>query len=68
MKRRSEHVANIGPRGATRRRRGGIAWLVIAAIAWAAMLAAHAPQNTRLLLFFPLALGVGNLLQARERT
>jgi hypothetical protein len=64
----TEHVANIGERGARRRRRGGIAWLALSAVAFAALLAAGTPRWYRLVLVLPLALAATGFLQAREKT
>jgi hypothetical protein len=66
--RASDRIANIGPRGARRRRRGGIAWLIVAAIAFGAMLATGAPRGVRLLLAIPFGLAAAGFLQARQKT
>jgi hypothetical protein len=61
-------IANIGPKGARRRRRGGVAWLIVAVAAFAIMLAAGAPRATRLLLAIPFGLAATGFLQARQKT
>jgi len=63
-----ERVANIGPEGARRRRRGGIAWLIVAALALAALLITGAPRAARLLLAIPFGLAATGFLQARQKT
>lgn len=63
-----ERVANIGPRGARRRRRGGVAWLIIAVAAFGIMLATGAPRAARLLLVFPFGLAATGFLEARQKT
>lgn len=62
------HVANIGPRGADRRRRNGYVWAGIAAVAIAMLLAGGAPRSWRLLVGIPVGLAALGLLQAREKT
>jgi hypothetical protein len=64
----TEHVPNIGTRGARRRRRGGIVWSVVAAVTLVAMLATGAPRETRLLLVIPFGLAATGFLQARQKT
>jgi hypothetical protein len=61
-------LANIGARGIRRRRRTGVAWLVIGMVAAAAMLAGGAPSILTLLLIVPFTLAPLGLLQAREKT
>jgi len=62
------HVANIGPRGALRRRKGGIAWLVVAIVMIAALFALDAPRVARLALVIPFGLAAVGFLQAKEKT
>jgi hypothetical protein len=62
------HVANIGSRGISRRRRIGIAWAIVAAIALIVMTVMHAPRWSTLLLAIPICLAAIGLLQAREKT
>jgi len=64
----AEHIANIGVRGARRRRRGGIAWLIVATVAFVALLATRAPKEARLLLVIPFGLAATGFLQARQKT
>jgi hypothetical protein len=64
----SARVANIGPRGVRRRRRGGVAWLIVAVVAFGVMLAMGAPRVTRLLLVLPFGLAATGFLQARQKT
>jgi hypothetical protein len=64
----AEHIPNIGPRGAQRRQRGGIVWLIVAAVAFAVLLAIGAPREARLLLAIPVGLAAAGFLQARQRT
>jgi hypothetical protein len=64
----ADRVANIGPRGARRRRRGGIAWLIVSVVAFAVMLAMGAPREARLLLAIPFGLAAAGFLQARQKT
>jgi hypothetical protein len=61
-------IENIGARGIRRRRRTGVAWLVIGAVAAAVMLARGVPSVLMLLLVVPFTLGPLGLLQAREKT
>ena len=68
MSHQVEHVANIGERGAERRRRGGFVWLTVAAIALAAMFVFHAPREARLALVLPIGFAAAGFLQAREKT
>ncbi|HET9729459.1 MAG TPA: hypothetical protein VF785_14600 [Gemmatimonadaceae bacterium] len=64
----AEHIANIGERGARRRRRGGIMWLVVSVAAFALMLVMGAPREARLLLAIPFGLAATGFLQARQKT
>lgn len=59
---------NIADRGAIRRRRGGILWYIIGAVAAAVLLARGAAPTTLLFLAIPFSLGALGLMQARERT
>jgi hypothetical protein len=63
-----EHVANIGARGARRRRAAGIVLSVVAATALIVLLLTDAPSWTRLLVGIPAGLGAAEILQAREKT
>ncbi len=63
-----EHVANIGERGARRRRLGGFVWAVVTLVAVIALAVAHAPRWTTLLLAIPIAASAVGFLQAREKT
>lgn len=63
-----EHVANIGERGANRRRRGGIVWIAVAIVALIAMVWTGAPRGFTLLLAIPIGLAAAGFLQAREKT
>jgi hypothetical protein len=65
---RSEHVANIGERGARRRARGGIVWIVLGVAAFAVLLGTHAPRWSRFVLVVPFSLAALGWLQAREKT
>ena len=65
---RPGHIANIGERGARRRRRGGMVWLAIGAIAWVVLLVRHAPASWSLLLVVPFTLAAVGWLQAHEKT
>ena len=64
----SEHVDNIGERGARRRRY--LAWVMVgaSAIVVIALVVTHAPRWSRLILAVPVGLAVGEFLQAREKT
>jgi len=62
------HVANIGDRGATRRRRAGVVLCVLAATAFIVLLLVDAPSWSRLLVGIPAGLGAAEILQAREKT
>lgn len=63
-----EHIANIGERGARRRARGGIVWLVVGLVATVALVATHAPRLYRLAVVVPFTLAALGWLQAREKT
>ena len=62
------HVANIGDRGARRRRRAGVVLCVLAATAFIVLLLVDAPSWSRLLVGIPAGLGAAEILQAREKT
>jgi hypothetical protein len=64
----SEHVANIGERGARRRRRGAVVWLIITAVTCALLLATGAPRWSRLVLALPIGFSAAGFLQARAKT
>ena len=64
----AEHIPNIGTRGAGRRRRGGIVWLIVAAVASVALVGIGAPREARLLLAIPLGIAAIGFLQARQKT
>jgi len=64
----SQHIDNIGERGARRRRRGAWVWTAIAALTAIAFVAMHAPRQSRLLIAVPVALAAVGFLQAREKT
>ena len=64
----SRHVANIGERGARRRRRAGIVLSVLAAATLIVLLFVDAPSWCRLLVGIPAGLGAAEILQAREKT
>lgn len=66
--RESEHVANIGDRGARRRRLSGVAWLIVAIGFVAVLVAIGAPRWARLAVAIPIGLSAIGFLQARERT
>lgn len=59
---------NIAERGATRRRRGGITWLILGVIVAAVLLARGATPAVLLTLAIPFSLGALGVMQARERT
>lgn len=59
---------NIVDRGVDRRRRLGIAWLIIGVIAALVLFATHAARESRLLLIIPFTISANGFLQARERT
>jgi hypothetical protein len=63
-----EHVANIDERGASRRRTGGIVWLVIALASTVAMALLHARAGWYAVLVVPFAMAALGFFQARERT
>jgi uncharacterized membrane protein len=62
------HVANIGERGALRRRKAGIVWLVLAIAVIAVMFAFDAPRVARLALVIPFGLAAVGFLQAKAKT
>ena len=64
----NRHIANIGERGARRRRRAGVLLSVLAVAALVVLLAAGAPAWSRLLVGIPAGLGAAEILQAREKT
>lgn len=64
----SERVANIGERGARRRRRGAVVWLVITAAAFGFLLTTGAPRWSRLVLALPIGFAAVGFLQARAKT
>lgn len=59
---------NIAERGARRRSRGGIAWLIIGAAAAIVLIARGAAPATLLFLAIPFSLGALGVGQARART
>lgn len=61
-------IANIGERGARRRRGAGILLSVIAVAALIVLLMLGAPPWSRLLVGIPAGLGAAEILQAREKT
>jgi len=61
-------VQNIGARGAERRRRGGMVWLVVGVLGAAALVGVRAPRAWALALAIPFAAAATGFLQARERT
>ena len=63
-----DRIANITERGAIRRRRSGIAWLVVSAILLSILLYLGMPHWMRLVLAVPLTLAAIGFLQAREKT
>lgn len=64
----AEHIPNIGPPGARRRRIGGYVWGAVAAGALIVLLREHAPRWPRVCLVLPIALAALGFLQAREKT
>ncbi|HEY9228607.1 MAG TPA: hypothetical protein VIP11_18275 [Gemmatimonadaceae bacterium] len=64
----SEHIENIGDRGARRRRAGGVAWLLIGLVGAVLLIASGAPRVWRLPLVLAFALSANGFLQAREKT
>lgn len=64
----SEHIDNIGERGARRRRRGAWAWTVISVLTAIALAVMHAPRHSRLVIAVPVGLAAVGFLQAREKT
>ena len=63
-----EHIANIGDRGARRRKLGGIVWLVLALASLVAMPAMGSPRSLRLALVLPFTLAALGFLQSRAKT
>jgi hypothetical protein len=64
----SEHIANIGARGARQRMTVGIVWIVIALVAFVWLMRGNASHWWRLLLFVPLAgAGIG-VFQSTDKT
>ena len=61
-------VANIGERGARRRRRAGILLAVLAVAALVTLLVIGAPPWSRLLIGIPAGFAAAELIQAREKT
>ncbi len=61
-------VCNIGERGAKRRRKGGIFWLVVALAASAWLVARPGPLVAYVALAVAYGLAAIGFLQARERT
>jgi hypothetical protein len=64
----SQRVANIGDRGARRRRRAGVVLCTLAAVALIVLVIVDVPSWWRLLVGVPAGLGAAELLQAREKT
>lgn len=64
----SADSTNIGARGATRRRRTGIAWGAIAAIVGAVLVIRHASPLLAAAFGIAVAMSALGFLQARERT
>lgn len=64
----ARHIANIGQRGARRRRLAGALLSVMAMGALVVLLVTDAPSWTRLLVGIPAGLGAAEILQAREKT
>lgn len=64
----NQHVANIGERGARRRRRAGILLCVLAGATLIGLILVDAPSWWRLLVGIPAGLGAAEILQAREKT
>ena len=65
---RPEHVANIGDRGARRRRMSGVVWLLVTIGLLIALLVFGASRWTRLAIALPAGMAAIGFLQARERT
>ncbi len=63
-----DRVENIGARGAIRRRRSGVFWVVLAVAGLIVLLVVDAPRWTRLMTGIPAGLAAMGFLQARERT
>ena len=64
----TERVANIGERGARRRRLGGVVWLGVGIGLLVSFVMRGEPRTWRLVLFVPFALAAAGFLQAREKT
>lgn len=64
----SGHVSNIDDRGRRRRLIGGVVWLVVAALATAAMVALRARDGWSALLVVPFTLAALGYFQAKQRT
>ncbi len=64
----ASHIANIGERGARRRRRTGIVLSAVAVATLIILFVVHAPHWTRLLVGVPAGLAAVEILQAREKT
>lgn len=64
----TEHVSNIGDRGARRRKGSGVVWLIVAIALVVVLLLIGAPRWARLTVGIPVGLAAVGFLQARERT
>ena len=64
----TERVANIGARGARRRKLGGVVWLVVAVALLISLVMRGDPRTWRMMLFVPFAVAAAGFLQARENT
>ena len=64
----AEHVANIGPWGARRRRLGGVVWLALSVTTLIALVVRGAPRLDRLWLMIPFGMAAAGFLQSREKT
>jgi hypothetical protein len=62
------HVANIGDRGARRRRRSGIAWLALGVLAAVRLIVLDAPREARFALLIPFGLAAFGFLQSKAKT
>jgi len=63
-----ERIANITERGATRRRRQGVAWLIGSVVLASILFYLGLPRGMRLLLAIPIGLSAVGFLKAREKT
>jgi len=63
-----ERIANITQRGASRRRRQGVAWLIVSVVLASILFYLGLPRGMRLLLAIPIGLSAVGFLQAREKT